>query len=462
MTPTKLTRRTAVRIATLFAGLFTLAMIVIFTVLYFVISSDLGEYVRDHVDEVQETMAAVGESGGRDALVAMVAKHAAVAQADEDVYLLTDEFGAYLAGNIRPIPRFDGWRTISWAELPLTGEWRATRKSTAVTGKWSRVKGGYLFIADSNSDVDDAQQILLDGLGWGVALTAIAAVLGGLILGLGTQRRVSAMETALDAVAQGQLGVRVPLSAAGDDLDHVAALINTTLERLQNLIVEVKQVTTDIAHDLKTPIGRIRQKLETVQSEAGDLQACRAAIGAALAEIDGVVGTFEALLRIAEIEAGARKAQFVELDLKTILIDVADALEPVAEDHGHTFERSLDGAAAAWVRGDRQLLNQLFVNLVENSIRHCPKGSRICVGLANEGTPVARISDNGPGIPAAERGMVFRRLYRLEKSRTTPGSGLGLNLVEAIAALHGATISLDDNHPGVVVTLRFANAADAG
>lgn len=462
MIPSKLTKRTAFRIAVLFAAFFVLAMTLIFGFLYLVISADLDQYLKDHVDEIQSTLADVGETGGRDALATMVSRHAAVAQTEEDIYLLTDRAGAYLAGNIKPIERFEGWKTLPWSALPLIGDWTKDRKSTAVIGHWTEVKDGHLFVADGNGDINDAQEILLDGLKWGVALAALASILGGLALGFGAQRRVDVIEQTLDAVAHGELDRRVTLSNARDDLDHVAELMNTTLDRLQRLILSMKQVTTDIAHDLKTPISRIRQQLETVHETARDVEECRSAIGKSLGDLDCIVDTFEALLRIAEIEGGARKAQFNDVDLKTVLADVTEALEPVAEERGQRLFVGLGGQGPAPIKGDKQLLNQLFVNLIENAIRHCPQGSRIAVALARTGSlATVSIADNGPGIPLSERDKVFQRLYRLEKSRTTPGSGLGLSLAEAIAKLHDASITLHDNRPGLEVRLGFPSESAA-
>ena len=173
-------------------------------------------------------------------------------------------------------------------------------------------------------------------------------------------------------------------------------------------------------------------------------------------DLSGVVATFEALLRISEIEGGARKSRFMDIDMKLVMLNVLDALQAVAEDAGHRMQNNLSSARPTLVRGDRELLSQLFANLLENAICHCPRGSLIQVGLdETAGRSVATISDNGTGIPEAERVKVFQRLYRLEKSRSTPGSGLGLSLVAAIAELHGAEIAMADNDPGLRVTICF-------
>lgn len=459
MTLNKLTRRTAFRLAALFAALFSLTIIIIFTVLYISITVDLNAHFRSHVNEVINALVYVDNSGDAGALSKMVERHAAVAQSDEDIYLLTDQAGHYIAGNIQPIPRFEGWQNIAWRDLPLIGDWSGQRSSTAVFGKWTAVKNGWLFLADGNGDIIEAQSVLLKGLGWGVALATALGLLGGLLPGISAERRVSNMEAALDAVARGELTRRVPRSSSTDDLDHVAALINATLDRLQNLIESLKQVTNDIAHDLKTPISSVRHKLELAQQSSTDDASHHQNINDALSDIDNIVETFEALLRIAEIEGGQRRAKFTDVDLKEILSNVVEALAPVAEDTGHKIETNLKTIEPQVVRGDRQLLTQLWVNLIENSIRHCPRGSRIGVELTHPAAnPLVVISDTGPGIPKAEQENVFRRLYRLEKSRTTPGNGLGLSLAAAIADLHGAKITLSENEPGLKVAVAFAGA----
>lgn len=449
----------AFRIAAFSAGLFSLALVLIFTVIYNLLSANLLASLRDHVSEVSNALATMAENGGPDNVKRVVTRRAADTQIDEDIYLYTDRDGNYLAGNIEPIPRFTGWKTIPWSELPLVGGRHNPASSTAVIGRWSSVKDGYLFAADGNGDINEARSILFKGLGWGVLLAALSSVAAGLAIGFSIQRRVLAMETALGAISRGELDVRVARDSSQDDMDHVASLINGTLDRLQRLIGGVKQVTTDIAHDLRTPINHIRHRLELVQVDGAGSAEYQAAVDETIIELDAIVDTFEALLRIAEIEGGARKAQFVSVDLKGLLLNVVDALEAVAKDSNHVLTTNLDSSREVRVQGDIQLLNQLFVNLIDNSIRHCPRGSEIRVELLSHGrAPVVSVLDNGPGIPEEEHEKVFRRLYRLEKSRTTAGSGLGLSLVAAIVELHGAEITLEDCKPGLKARVRFPAA----
>lgn len=454
----KHTRGTAFRMAALVAIVVTLMNTLIFGALYFALGEHLAAHLRAHVDEVRKTLIDVEgeESDGYQELAAMIQSHARVAKSDEEIYLLTDEAGKRVAGNLSALDWFEGWRTVPWKDLHLLGDWAPHRSSDALVGRWTKIRNGRLFVGNGNGDIRDAQRLLLNGLLWGFGLSVVCAMGAGWILGLRAQRRIEGMEEALDAVATGMLDRRVPRGPANDDIDHVAALINATLDRLQRLFENLRQVSVDIAHDLRTPISRMRQKLERVRAGPDDLDAYKETADASIIEIDNIAETFDALMRISEIEAGARKNQFLDVDLTALLINITDALEAVAEERGHRLAITQVKAGPIIVRGDRQLLNQLFLNLLGNAIIHCPDPADIRVELESlDGFSLVRVSDTGPGIPPEERTKVFRRLYRLEKSRTTSGNGLGLSLVAAIAELHGARITLSDNGPGLVVEVRF-------
>jgi signal transduction histidine kinase len=225
------------------------------------------------------------------------------------------------------------------------------------------------------------------------------------------------------------------------------------LDRIQMLMESLKRVSDDIAHDLRTPLSRLRHRLESVRSseQAGGHGVV---IEHAIAEVDGILDTFTALLRIAQIESGTRRAAFAQVDLTQVLATVAETYTAVAEEHGHRM-RSAIGSGAA-IHGDRDLILQMVANLVENAIQHVPRGGVITLGLRDEsGGPVLCVRDTGAGIPRSERERVFRRFFRLEQHRTTPGNGLGLALVKAVVDLHGASIDLGENNPGLCVTVRF-------
>ena len=218
--------------------------------------------------------------------------------------------------------------------------------------------------------------------------------------------------------------------------------------------MEAWRVSDDIAHDLRTPLTRLRNRLEIARERARTAGDCGPMIEEALAEVDAILETFAALLRIAQIESGTRRAAFGDVNLGQVVAAVAETYAAVAEDRGQQLKVDIDSSTA--VQGDQELLTQMIANLIENSIRHCPAGTQITVSLAREnGEAVLGVADTGPGIPPSERTKVLQRFYRLEASRTTPGSGYGLALVKAVADLHGASLELTGNAPGLRVVVRF-------
>jgi signal transduction histidine kinase len=255
----------------------------------------------------------------------------------------------------------------------------------------------------------------------------------------------------LEDVARGALARRIPASGGDrDDLSRVSSAVNITLDQLETLLDSQRQIATDIAHDLRTPLQRLRQRLERMQkTRDGDED-----LAAALAETETLIETFRALLRIAQIESGAQQSHFVPVDLSRLARDVAEIYQPVAEDEGQTLVAAIPDELIE-MRGDPALLGQLMSNLIENAIRYCPPGATLTLALEGGECPVLCMSDDGPGIPADETGKVFRRFYRVDKSRTSEGHGLGLPLVKAICTLHDAQIALSDNVPGLKVTVTF-------
>ena len=247
---------------------------------------------------------------------------------------------------------------------------------------------------------------------------------------------------------------RIPVRGTSDEIDRLSANLNRLFDSNQALLDSLKQVTANIAHDLRTPLSRLRQGLEDARANAGNQRAYEAAIDSAISESDQLLATFAALLRIAQIESGSRKAGFKIVSLTNIFEHVASAYWAVAEDEGKELISTLE--AGINFHGDSELLLQMIANLVENAIRHTPSGTRIVLAL--EASPqgiTASVSDSGPGIPPEQREKVFEHFYRLETSRTTAGNGLGLSMVSAVAALHGIQVSLQDNLPGLKVLLSF-------
>jgi len=249
--------------------------------------------------------------------------------------------------------------------------------------------------------------------------------------------------------------LRIPVRGTRDELDRLAEAINEMLARISALMENLSQVSNDIAHDLRTPVTHLRHRLERARADSLTTEDYGVALEAAIAKADEILGLFAALLRIAQVEGGERRSAFAPLELGALLAQMRELFEPVAEEAGDELVLETDDRAP--IRGDRQLLVQLFSNLIENAIVHTPRGTRILLSLTvKDGRAVAQVSDNGPGVPREEHERVFRRLYRREASRSQPGYGLGLSLASAVAELHGAAIRLVDSaKPGLTVEISF-------
>lgn len=285
-------------------------------------------------------------------------------------------------------------------------------------------------------------------------MTFVLAVLCGLVMSFGVLRRVEVVSRASRAIMAGDLGRRIALRGTDDEFDHLSASLNAMLDRIQDLMLGLQQISSDIAHDLRTPLTRLRQGLELARRQEHTIEGLNAALDRAIGNVDTILDTFAALLRIAQIEAGTRRSGFRPVALTELLKSLVEVYQAVAEEKTQQLEANI--AVDLWLNGDGELLTQLFANLVENAIAHSPAAAHIFVDAAP--TPDAIlviVADTGPGILPAYRQKVLQRSYRLETSRTTSGSGLGLSLANAIVTLHEATLELQDNNPGLRCVLHF-------
>jgi signal transduction histidine kinase len=265
--------------------------------------------------------------------------------------------------------------------------------------------------------------------------------------------RIEAINRTNRDIIDGDLSRRIPLQGTNDELDRLASGLNEMLDRIQALMEEVRRVSDNIAHDLRTPLGRLHNQLDNLHSEVERAGLDTSSIEQALSESEGLLSTFNALLRIARIEARSRTEGFAQVDLTALVRDAAEYYEPLAEAREQTLAVKADPAVQ--LVGDRDLLFQAIANLLDNAIKYTPRGGEVRVTLAvmAPGTAELTVVDTGPGIPPAARQQVFQRFFRLEDSRSTPGNGLGLSLVEAVVHLHGMTIRVSDNSPGTRITL---------
>ncbi|PDT00107.1 two-component sensor histidine kinase [Rhizobium chutanense] len=442
-----LRRSTPFRLAVTFGVLFVVTFIFSGAIIYHMLRLGLGRDLDQSLGEMNSLVVSTYQPGDTEDLVSTLNNYASFQSTSDGLYSLTDQAGKKLAGNFAAPRLPNGVHTVTSSDVGLKGHERY-RMQVSTIGPYS------LVVAENFNDVDEMLRIVQVSLEWAAAIVVATAIGGGVFLAVRAQARLDRVALTMNDVAQGQLQARIPVSGNGDDLDTVAIQINAALERLQTLVESMRQVSADIAHDLKTPLNRLRLTLDAAVA-GNDRQAdVSTLLDEARHESDRINATFEALLRISQIEAGARRERFQPTDIDAVLAVISEVYADVAEDARKSLR--ITERCPAFIRGDRDLLMQMIANLVENAINHCPDGTDITVALrCRGGRAIVSVADTGPGIPAGERDKVFRRLYRLDKSRTTPGSGLGLSLVKAIADLHSAEISMADNHPGLTLSIAF-------
>ncbi len=439
-------------------ALFSTSVLILLGFIYW---STAGYMVRQTEETIDAEITGLAERydiAGLAGLTALISERLARNPSGESVYLLTDPSLNRLLGNLNRWPNVpespDGWVTFRLGDtLEQTGKGRQGR------ARAFRLRGGFhLLVGRDIQDLERIQHLIITTLGWGLAITGVLALVGGTMMSRSIVTRIEAINETCREIMFGDLSRRIPGKSSGDDFDQLIDNLNNMLDQIENLMNGVRQVSDNIAHDLRTPLTRLHRRLEQLKETGCKEGPQREHLDMAIAEADGLLSTFKALLRISRIESGNRRAGFEEVDLAALLYDVAELYEPLAEEKGVRF--SLETAEATAVQGDRDLLFQAFANLVDNAIKYTPADGDISLALSSAGgAPQVTISDTGPGIPAEDREKVFQRFFRLEKSRTTPGNGLGLSLVAAVATLHQASIDLNDNDPGLRVTLGFGQTA---
>ena len=450
---TSLLHSTVFRLAGAYILLVALAFFIVGALAYWFVTEELQSRLDRRIVHEHSALTSVLQSEGRAALTIEIERRAGLADNGDRVYLLVTPEGARLAGNVEAMECKNGWMTLEDSAISFLRPQSDDPDIFYVYG--TSFDQACLLTGRSNEDVEETQEIVLESLGWGLLSVFVAGVLGAVAVGVKAQKRMHQIEAVLAGVSRGDLSQRIPVSGGGD-LNRIALSINQTLARLDRAVDSLKQVTTDIAHELKTPINRLRHKLENAEHNARSEAEYKVAIEAAVSESDSIISTFEAMLRIAAIEAGARRARFQTVDLRKCVETATEIYAPVAHDAGHALTSDISSAVNTKVSGDEELLMQMLVNVIENSIRHCPAGSNVKLTLdEDEGALAVTVHDDGPGIPQSEHDRVFDRMYRVDKSRSTRGNGLGLSLVAAIADLHGAVIKLESQSPGLRVIVRF-------
>ena len=395
------------------------------------------------------------DGGGRDALAAAIARRIAERRLDGGLYLLADPSLAPVAGNLAAWPAAfagaAGWGTF---ETPDPGPDAAGRPLARAT--WQTLPdGSRLLVGKDIDDLDEFARHIITALALSVLFTFVLAGFSSVFVTRRTLGRIEAINATSRAIMHSGLARRrIPAKSTGDEWDQLAENLNRMLDRIEELMAEVKEVSDNVAHDLRTPLARMRGRLEKAYVGRRDGAADQTLIGDTMADLDAVLRMFTSLTRISQIETSARMAAFRTVDLAHLAREVAELFDAAAEEKGCRLTVAADGPVP--VIGDRDLLFDAVANVLDNAIKHGRDAGEVTLAVTGEDDGATlTVADDGPGIPATETQQVFRRFYRLEPSRRTPGNGLGLSLVAAVARLHSARITLADNAPGLRFNLVF-------
>lgn len=535
----KLRKTYSFRLALWYVGLFAVSATAVFAFIWWAGVTFMLKQTDEIIDSEVLSLMEQYEERGLAALAMQISTRQRIEASRSNIYLLVDRDLHYLAGNTRQWPStvepkgYPEWHTITVTNLESATSVEARVRVVTLLGKV------HLLVGRELSDVMRARQIMALAMGAGIVFTIIMGLVWGNVMSRMLLRRLDQMNRASREIIGGALERRIPVSGAGDEFDRLAGNLNDMLDRIEELIATVRQVSDNIAHDLRSPITRLRSRLELALLEEPDPAAQRQAMEEAIAQAESIIATFNALLTIAKAESHSARASFEPIDLGELASDAAELYEPLAEDKGVALR--VDTEMGVLVQGNRHLLSQAVANLLDNAVKFTPAGGEVVVrvaalggvapgtgeeregfaaaeglwvngnaeaagvaanqdgvtavnargngsiaaaggasdqngaaagngarvdGLASDArengasgrgslAALLEVRDSGPGIPDVERSNVLRRFYRLDASRNTPGSGLGLSLVAAVAKLHGARLELAGNDPGLTVSLVF-------
>jgi len=450
----RLLRSFSFRLAFTYMALFGASVLVLLGFIYWSTAAYMSQQTDATIDAEITGLAERYDMDGLDGLIDVINERLSRKPTGSSIYLLTTALNTPIAGNLNRWPAVQADKD-SWLNFRLENAGRGKDEIHLARARSFTLSGGFhLLVGRDIYELEETQQRIIRALILGFVITLILGGVGGVVLSRRVMKRLESINTISREIIEGDLSRRIPLRHSGDEFDSLASNLNAMLDRIEELMDDVRRVSDSIAHDLRTPLARLRNRLELLCIDAerhnGDADLAKQA----MADADGLLETFNALLRIARIETRQRREAFDKLDMGTLLHDVVELYEPLAEEKGQSLKLQIDDIVH--LRGDRDLLFQAMANLLDNAIKYTPSQGRIRVTLeARDGHGRITLADSGPGIPETERQQVFQRFYRLEKSRTSPGSGLGLSLVEAVAKIHGMTMKLEDNQPGLRVVCDF-------
>ncbi|WP_051329725.1 sensor histidine kinase [Niveispirillum irakense] len=440
-------RTTTFRLAAFHLALFTLSVAIVLGVVYWFTAGFINRHTEETVlREVQELSTALNERG-RIGLLRLISERSADQRSDM-IYAIATPAGEIVAGNLANWPIATS--QPGWIEFDIKNRTEPKAKRAAVAIILPVRDLGWLLVGHDMTDRYLLRGQILLGMIWAVSLALVIGTVGALYMSRRVAERIEKINRTIDSITAGSFADRLEATGSGDEIDRLVMKLNRMLDEIGRLMLGMRQVTDNVAHDLRTPLSRLRARLELAQLDPNLTDPQAATLEQAIGEIDRLLGVFNAILTIAAAETGRARADFEPVDLSALVAEVAELYEPLAEERGLTLE--LHNQDPVHVRGSRQLLAQLASNLVENAVKYSSPGGHVRVAAGHDagtGRPLLSVADEGPGIPADQRDKVLERFVRLEAHRGTPGHGLGLSLAAAVARLHDAELRLDDHRPGM-------------
>jgi signal transduction histidine kinase len=451
----QLWRTTTVRLTALFILIFVVFAVLLLALITWQSSIQIQRQQTNDINrEIQQIEELDAARGFRRTIIAV---ERLSRQPGPGLYFLGDPTGQMIVGNLPFLPpeviTAPGPHTFDYerVQVPFEGEVSEPREGTAMVRSLMLDSGLFLVVGRDVVERRGFTAIIFQGFFFGVAGILIFSLIAGVVTAVRVLARIDTINGTATKIMSGNLSERIPITKRNDEFDGLATKLNAMLDRIEQLMVGLKEVTDNVAHDLKTPLTRMRNRAEAALRDGSDPETQQRALETTLSESDKLIRTFNALLMIARAEAGAPSGALADADISAIVSDVAELYAPVAEEEGMELETVVtDGIH---LRANRELIGQALVNLVENAIKYT-KGradpARIVVGVRRSGDRVLiEVTDNGPGIPEGDRHRVVERFVRLDESRSEEGSGLGLSLVAAVARLHRGELRLEDNRPGL-------------
>lgn len=465
MTTARVFRTSTFRLSLLYVRLFGASVLLLLAFIYWTTVRVIDRQTSDTIEAEVRGLAEQYRARGIRRLIAVIEERSGPYGDPDSIYLLADPGFRPLAGNLNAWPREASGTQGDWVEVSARRAGSEDADGTIRARTYELPQGFRLLVGRDPRGRADFEDLILESLGGALGITLVLGLLGGLVMSRRMLRRVDAVRETGQRIVHGDLTRRLPVTGVGDEFDRLSVTVNEMLDEIETLMTSLRTVTDSVAHDLRSPLTRLKSRLELALREGSpegtEGQSHRAALERAIAETDGILRTFATLMEITRAESGQTGIATAEVDLRAVVAGAVELYAPFAEEKGLAVETALDGAGE--VAGHGQFLSQLVANLLDNALAYTPAGGRIAVFLGREPSGGVRLTveDSGPGIPPGERERVLQRFVRLDTSRTGGGGGLGLSLVAGVTSLHRARLTLDESPlGGLRVTLTFPPPAD--